>query len=73
MTVAWRALRVALAAAWAAVDARDVHFYGGLALAAFASSWRVAAVGIALALHAAVAPALIERLSRHAPSEDRTR
>lgn len=49
--------------AWAAVDARDVQFYGGLALAAFAP-WRVAVVGAALALYAAFGGALIARLAR---------
>jgi hypothetical protein len=53
------ALRGALAAAWATMDARDAFWFGGLALFAFASSWRLAAVGAALALHALFGPVLV--------------
>jgi hypothetical protein len=53
------AIRGALAAVWAATDARDVFWFGGLALFAFASSWRLAAVGGALALHALLGPVLV--------------
>ena len=58
-----RARRIA-AAAWAVFDARDVSWFGGLALFAFAPTWRLAVVGAALALHAAVGGALIARLTR---------
>jgi len=63
MTVAWRAFRAALAAAWAFWDARDVHFYGGLALVAFAP-WRLAVVGAALATYAIFSGALAARMAR---------
>ena len=59
MTVAWRAFR----AVWAAVEVRDLQFYGGLALAAFAP-WRLAIVGAALSAWAALGGALIARLAR---------
>jgi hypothetical protein len=49
------ALRAAAAATRVAVDVRDLHWYGGLALAAFAPSWRLAVVGAVLALHALLA------------------
>ena len=48
-------MRHALQAAWDAVDMRDAHWYGGLALVAFAPSWRLAVVGAVLALHALLA------------------
>lgn len=56
-------LRAWLMARWVALDLdlQDAHFYGGLALAAFAPSWRLAVVGAALALHAWLTPLLTRR------------
>jgi hypothetical protein len=51
-----------LAGRWAALgpDARDVEFYGGLALIGFAP-WRLAIVGVVLVAHAWTAPLLTAR------------
>jgi len=58
-----RARQIA-AAAWAVSDARDVAWFGGLGLFAFAPTWRLAVVGVVPALHAAVGGALIARMTR---------
>ena len=64
-----RWVRGAVASAWAAVDARDLQFFGGLALFAAAPTWRLAAVGAVLALHAALGGALVARLAHHSRAD----
>jgi len=64
MTIAWRAIPTAagevLRRAWDAVDARDLQFYGGLALAGaggtrISGPWTCVAIGAVLVLHAVLA------------------
>lgn len=43
------------------VDLQDVHFYGGLALVAFAPSLRLVIVGAVLAAHAWLTPLIARR------------
>ena len=63
-----RARRIA-AAAWAVFDARDVAWFGGLLLFAFAPTWRLAVVGAVLALHAVLGGALVARLAHHSRAD----
>lgn len=65
----WLAVSSAARAAWDAVDARDMHFYGGLLLAGAGGAqismrWTLIAIGAVLVAHAVLTGPLLAWLTK---------